>query len=166
MIYPHLEQQLSHAKHALNCATSEDIVELSKQYLALLAEYRNKLYDLQGTPGIDQQSSSSALPNDVGNTRKAVRIAIENTTRERNGTEKLLLSITTVSGYEAVEIFNRRKHKGHSDWEIRSGGVKFSGGSDHDLLTIQEAVDTAGLIRREEYVAAQAFREDSNLKTS
>lgn len=159
MLYPQLEEQLSHARHDLRLATSENIVYLCKHYLALLSEYRGKLYELQGTPGINQQSTSSTSPQDVSDARKAVRAAIENTTKERNGTEMLLLSITTVSGYEAVEIFNKRNYEGHSDWELRSSGVKFSGGGGRDLLTIQEAVDIAGLLRREELVAAQAFRK-------
>lgn len=159
MIYPQLEEQLSHARHDLRLATSENIIYLCKHYLALLSEYRSKLYELQGTPGIDQQSASSTSPQDVSDARKAVRAAIENTTKERNGTEMLLLSITTVSGYEAVEIFNSRNYEGHNDWELRSSGVKFSGGTGRDLLTIQEAVDIAGLLRREELVAAQAFKK-------
>jgi hypothetical protein len=52
--------------------------------------------------------------------------------------------------------------EGHNDWELRSSGIKFSGGTDRDLLTIQEAVDIAGLLRREEIVALQAFKENSN----
>jgi hypothetical protein len=65
----------------------------------------------------------------------------------------LLFSITIVSGYEAVETFNRLKYKGRNDWELGASGVKFSGGTDRDLLTIQEAVEIAGLLRREEHVA-------------
>jgi hypothetical protein len=159
MLYPELEEKLQLARHALNEATSENIIELCKQYLALLAEYRGKLYDLQKTPRIQRQSASSSTA-DAGDTRKAIRAAIENTTSERNGTEMLLLSITTVSAYEAVDIFNRRRYEGHSDWELRASGVKFRGGTGSDLLTIQEAVDIAGLLRREEHVAqnaAQAF---------
>lgn len=160
MVDPQLEEQLSHAKHALQLADSESIIGLCKQYLALLTAYRGKLYELQGTPGLNQQTTSSS-PEDVGETRRAIRAAIEKTTRERNGTEMLLLSITTVSGYEAVEIFNRQKYEGHDDWELRASGVKFGGGTTRDLLTIQEAVDIAGLLRREEHVAAQAFKEKS-----
>jgi len=156
MLYPQLEQQLSHARQDLRQATSQNIVHLCKHYLALLSEYRSKLYEFQGTTGINQGSASPKTPEDVGDTRKAIRTAIENTTMERNGTEMLLLSITTVSGYEAVEIFNRRKYEGHNDWELRSSGVKFSGGAGRDLLTVQEAVDIAGLLRREELVAAQS----------
>lgn len=153
MLYPELEEKLRRARHVLKGATSENIIELCKQYLALLAEYRNQLYKLQGTSGIDLRSASFSSREDVNDTRKVVREAIENTTQERNRTEQLLLSITTVSGYEAVEIFNRRKYKGHDDWELRASGVKFSGGTDRDLMTIQQAVDTASLLRREEHFA-------------
>ena len=50
---------------------------------------------------------------------------------------------------------------GHVDWELRASGVKFSGGTFRDLLTIQEAVEIAGLLRREEYIAAQVVKEES-----
>ena len=143
MLYPQLEQRLQASKQALNRATSESIVEQCKQYLALLAEYRGRLYD------------SPSLTEEVPD-RKTIRAAIETTTRERNRTQLLLLSFTTVSGYEAVEIFNQRKYEGHDDWELRASGVKFRGGDDSDLMTIQEAVDIASLLRREEYVAQNA----------
>jgi hypothetical protein len=153
MLYPKLEEKLQHAKHVLRRATSENIIEVCKQYLALLAEYRNKLYELQGTRGIEQQAASSSSPEDADDARKTIRAAIENTTKERNETEMLLFSITTVSGYEAVEIFNRLEYEGRNDWELRASGIKVGGGAEHDLLTIQEAVEIAGLLRREEYVA-------------
>jgi hypothetical protein len=162
MLYPQLEEKLNHARLALKEATSENIIGLCKRYLALLAEYRRRLYELRGTSGIRQQSASFSSLENVAGTRNAIRAAIENTTKERNGTEMLLLSFTTVSGYEAVEIFNRRKYEGRDDWELRASGVKSSGISGGDLMTIQEAVDIASLLRREEHVAqnaTQAFKE-------
>jgi hypothetical protein len=134
----------------VNSATSESIVKQCQEYLALLAEYRNQLYDLRGTPGLNQQSPS--LTEEVPE-RKMIREAIERTTRERNRTQLLLLSFTTVSGYEAVEIFNRRNYGGHDDWELRASGVKFRGGDNSDLMTVQEAVDLASLLRREDHLA-------------
>jgi hypothetical protein len=154
MLYPQLEERLQASKHALNRATSESIVEQCKQYLAVLAEYRSQLYDLQVTPGLNQQSASTSL-TEVPD-RKTIREAIEKTTRERNRTQLLLLSFTTVSGYEAVEIFNQRKYEGHDDWELRASGVKFRGGDTGDLMTVQEAVDLAGLLRREAHLAQNA----------
>lgn len=155
MLYPQLEQRLQVSKQAVNRASSESIVRHCKEYLALLAEYRSQLYELQGTPGVNQQTVSPSLTEEVPD-RKTIREAIEKTTRERNRTQLLLLSFTTVSGYEAVEIFNQRKYEGHDDWELRASGVKFRGGDNSDLMTIQEAVDLAGILRREDHVAQNA----------
>jgi hypothetical protein len=160
MLYPELEEKLLNTRRALNEASSENIIELCKQHLALLAEYRSHLYKLQPRYSSNQRSVHVPSAEDV-NDRKVVRAAIENTTQERNRTEMLLLSLTTVSGYEAAKIFNRLKYLGHDDWELRASGVKFSDGTSRDLLTIQEAVDIAGLLRRDEYVAAQAVKEES-----
>jgi len=155
MLFPQLEQRLQASKQALNRATSESLVEQCKQYLALLAEYRSQLYESQGTPGVNKQSAFPSLSEEVPD-RRVIREAIETTTRERNKTQLLLLSFTTVSGYEAVEIFNKRNYEGHDDWELRASGIKFRGGEDNDLMTIQEAVDLAGLFRREDHLAQNA----------
>ena len=155
MLYPQLEQRLQASKHAVNTATSESIVKQCKEYLALLAEYRNQLYELRVTPGLNQQSASPPLSEEVPD-RKTIREAIERTTRERNRTQLLLLSFTTVSAYEAVEILNRRSYGGHDDWELRASGVKFRGGDYSDLMTVQEAVDLASLLRREDHLAPNA----------
>jgi len=146
MLYPELEQKLQESKHSLNRANSENIFERCKHYLGLLAEYRSKLYELQEVPGRPQQAD-----------RKTIREAIENTTRERNRTQVLLLSFTTISGYEAVEIFNERKYEGHEDWELRASGVKFQGLDNSDLMTIQEAVDLASVLRREDHIAQNSL---------
>ena len=158
MLYPQLEEKLNHARLALKGATGENIVELCKRYLAVLAEYRSKLYELQWTSRTRQRFASSS-PENLALTRRAIRAAIENTAKERHGTEMLLLSVTTVSGYEAVEVFNRRKYEGRDDWELRASGVKSTGISGGDLMTIQEAVDIASLLRREEHVAQNAAQE-------
>ena len=163
MLYPKLEAKLHRASHALDEATSENIIELCKQYLGLLAEYRDEIYKLPGMPGINLWSESPLSNEDIDTTRKAVRVAIENTTQERNRTAALLRSFTAVSGYEAVETLNRLKYQGHDNWELRAGGVKFSGGSDGDKMTIQEAVETTSVLRREEYIARMADSAGANL---
>ena len=154
MLYPQLEQELDASKYALNRATSENVIERCKHYLALLVQYRSRLYELQDVT-TRPLSASTSLPGEVPN-RKTIRDAIEKTTRERNSTQLLLLSFTTLSGYEAVEIFNRRNYGGHDDWELRASGVKFRGGDNTDLMTVQEAVGLASLLRREDHVAQNA----------
>ncbi|HZJ42911.1 MAG TPA: hypothetical protein VFD63_04020 [Pyrinomonadaceae bacterium] len=160
MLYPKLELELATSKKALQRANKENIVDQCKHYLALLGEYRVQLYDLQSVPGV-RQSKNSSTTLDEAPDRKAIREAIETTTRERNTTQVLLLSFTTVSGYEAVEIFNERKYQGHDDWELRASGVKFHGADAGDLMTTQEAVQLASLLRREDYVTGNAISDES-----
>jgi hypothetical protein len=154
MIYPELEQKLAASKLAVNRATSGTIIGQCRAHLALLAEYRSRLYELE-VPGVRQESASTASTEEVVD-RKAIREAIETTTHERNRTQVLLLSFTTVSGYEAVEIFNERKYQGHEDWELQASGVRFRGPDNSNLMTIREAVDLASLLRRDDYVAQNA----------
>jgi hypothetical protein len=160
MLYPQLEQELEASKKALHRANKDSIVDKCKRYLSLLVEYRIRLYDLQSVPGVRESPTSSIKADEIPD-RKEIREAIETTTRERNTTQVLLLSFTTVSGYEAVEIFNERKYQGHDDWELRASGVKFQGGDATDLMTIQEAVQLASVLRREDYVARNAISDQT-----
>ena len=153
MLYPELELKLQESKSLLDQANCENIVERCQQYLALLDDYRTTIYELKDVFRGGQNSAST--PTDVPD-RTIVREAIETTTRERTRIQALLLSFTTVSGYEAVALLNQRKYEGHEDWELRASGVKFPGGNNSDLITIQEAVDLGSLIRREDQVAQNA----------
>lgn len=152
MLFPELEERLQHAKHALDGATSGNIIERCKQYLTVLAEYRGELYKLPDTLGINLKDGSPSTPKDIGETRKAIRKAIEGMTREHNATRALLLSFTVLSGYEAVATLNRRRYKECDNWELKAGGVGFQGNTE-DRMTVQEAVERASLLRREEYIA-------------
>ena len=154
MFYPELEKRLQASKLAVNRATRETIIEQCKAHLGMLAEYRSRLYELE-VPGTGQQSLSTLLTEEVLD-RKAIREAIEKTTHERNRTQVLLLSFTTVSGNEAVEIFNEQKYQGHEDWELHASGVRFRDAGNTDLMTIREAVHLASLLRRDDYVAQNA----------
>lgn len=155
MLYPALEEKLRQARLSLDGATSESIIDLCRQYLALLAEYRSELYTLPDTLDLRPRAETLA---DTGATdiRKEVRAAIERTTRERVWAEALILSFTAISGYGAVETFNRQQYRGRDDWQLQSGGVSFRDDAGVQKVTIQEAVETASLLRREEYVAKNA----------
>jgi hypothetical protein len=158
LLLAEFEERRQSARLALDGAASDNVVELCQQYLALLAEYRAELFKLPHTLGLHQWPGAF-MWEDVCNIRKALRAAIENVTRERNGTEALLLSFTSVSGYEAVETLNRQKYKGHGDWELKAGGVaRHTGELAGERLTVLEAVSLACLLRREEHVARNAAR--------
>lgn len=163
MLYPALEKKLRDARLALDGATSESIVELCKQYLALLDEYRTELFRLPDTLELNSRARSSSSQEDV-ETRKEVRAAIEYTTQERNRAEALILSFTAVSGYEATATLNRLKHKGHDDWELRAGGVR-RGDNTNKRMTVQEAVEVASLLRREEHIAMKEAHHERETLT-
>lgn len=156
MLYPSLEEKLCQARLALDGATSESIIELCKQYLALLAEYRAELYKLPDTLQLNPHSKSSAARAEISDARKEVRAAIEKTTGEREWAEGLILWFTAVSGYGAVETLNRAKFRGRDDWELRAGGVGRNGGTAAERMTVQDAVAAASLLRREEHIARTA----------
>jgi hypothetical protein len=158
MIYPELEEKMHSTRQALDGATIENIIERCKRHLELLAEYRSELYKLTDTPGINLRFGSSSK-EEVESTRKAVRVAIEDLTQEHNRTAALLLSFTAVSGYEAVETLNSQKYKGYDNWELRAGGVRPVDSTVAERMTIQEAVDTTSLLRREAYIVRNAATE-------
>lgn len=161
MLHPELENKLNYAGLALGTATSENVIELCRQYLALLAAYRAELYKLPDALDLNLRSAPPSSRVGVIANREAIRAAIEATTRERHRTEALLQSFTAVSGYEAVETLNRSRYKGHDDWKLSAGGARYGDGVDDGRMTIQEAVETASLLRRGEHVARSAAERAS-----
>ena len=156
MLFPELAERLRLARTALDLATSDTLIELCQKYLALLDEYRAELYRLSPLPRLNQSTNLSLSNEEIEGARKETRVAIEQTTRERNRIKALLLSFTAVSGYQAVETLNRLRYEGHESWTLRAGGVRFNGGSDVDRISIREAVAVASLLRRQEYIVQNA----------
>jgi hypothetical protein len=155
MLRPALAEKLHIARLALDNATCENIIARCQQYLALLVAYRAELYSLPDTLELDLRSKTSSRA-EVNANRKAVRAAIEYATRERVWAEALLLSFTAISGYGAVETLNRQRHRGRDDWRLSASGASFSDAAGGERMTIQEAVETASLLRREAHVAGNA----------
>jgi len=118
-----VNENLIKAESALNGANSGNLIELCREYLRILTEYRDELYKLRGIPEINLEQQSSLARELVEQVRKTIRSAIEITTRERNRTELLLTSFTSISGYEVVDTFNRLKYKGFDNWELKANSV-------------------------------------------
>ena len=148
-----VNENLLKAEFALNQANSSNIIELCREYLRVLTEYRDELYKLRGSPEINLQQSSSLARELTQQVRKAIRSAVEITTRERNKTESLLESFSSISGYEAIDTFNRLKYKGFDDWQLGANSIRPGNNGNDGQMTMQEAVDTASLLRREVYIA-------------
>lgn len=148
-----VNEKLLNAEYALNQADSSNIIELCRDYLQVLSEYRDELHKLRGVPEINLQQSSSLARELAEQVRKTIRAAIEITVRERNQTELLLQSFTSISGYEAIDTFNRLKYKGFDNWQLGANTIRSENSADEGQMTMQEAVDTASLLRREAYIA-------------
>ena len=72
--------------------------------------------------------------------------------RERNKIQSLLDSFTSINGYRATATFNIIKYKGFDNWEMQSSGVRLKDTNNAQFMTIQQAVETAGKLRREAYI--------------
>ena len=140
------------AQSALSRANSGNIVKLCREYLQTLTEYRAELYKFREIPEINLKQPSELDRELVEQMRKAIRSAVETTTRERNQTEILLDSFITISGYDAVNTFNRLKYKGFDNWELKSGAVYSRNNGGFEQIAMQEAIEAASLLRRESYV--------------
>ena len=147
-----VNENLIKAESALNGANSGNIVELCREYLQILTEYRDQLYKLRGVPEINLEQPSALARELVEQVRKAIRSTIEITTRERNHTELLLDSFTSISGYEVVNTFNRLKYRGFDNWELKANAVNSKNNGDFEQIAMQEAIDEASLLRRESYI--------------
>jgi hypothetical protein len=146
-----INEDLLNAEIALERATSDNIVELGKTYLALLAEYRDQLHKLGGLPEISFAEQSKLGRELIEQSRKAVRAAIELSVRERNRVEALVESFTLINGWDAAATFNKLRHKDATDWELHGSEVRVA--SNGEKMNVQEAVTTAGLLRRNAYIS-------------
>jgi hypothetical protein len=149
-----LEEKVRSAGRAFDAATSEDIVESGKQYLARLEEYLSELYEHPAAPGhAPPQPGPSGSYEAIAATREALRGAIEQEERERDRVGALLGSFTETTFGEAVGTLNALKYKGHDTWKL-SGGVVTDGVG--ESLSLQEAGEIALRLRREEHVAGRS----------
>lgn len=157
-------EKLYKAESDLNQANSDNIIELCREYLQILTEYREDLYKLRGSPKINLQQSSGLARELVEQVRKAIRSTVEITTMKRNRTELLLESFTSISGYEAVDTFNQLKYKGFDNWELKANSVHSRNKEGFEQIAIREAVETASRLRREAYIASKTtfFRQITN----
>ena len=145
-------ERLKKAELALNEANSDNIIQLCQDYLQQLNAYRNELYQLRNAPELNLNQQSTLERELIEQSRKAVRSAIEFTVRERNKIQSLLDSFTSINGYRATATFNNIKYKGFDNWEMQSSGVRLKDTNNAEFMTIQQAVETAGKLRREAYI--------------
>lgn len=147
-----VNEKLNNAEFSLNKAGSENVVEVCQQYLKLLTEYRDDLYKFRGTQEINPHPSSALLAELVEQTQKVIRTEEETIIQKSKQIESLLNSFITISGYEAVQTFNRLEYKGFNDWELRESEVRLKDDLNSLKFTVQEAIEIASELRRKAFV--------------
>jgi hypothetical protein len=155
-----VNEKIVDAELLFAAATPETIVEVCKEYLAKLGEYRERLYELHGTKELGAPHTSAVVRALVLQVRKAILTALQNNVRDTNEIESLLKSFTLISGYEVADVFNQFEYKGSRNWELRPGGLRLVGQPDNDAIPLEVAVETASMLRRKAYVAG---KEDAKL---
>lgn len=125
---------------------------MCKEYLAALDKFRSELYKFQGADEISLQQADPALHEKALGKRREIYLALTQTVQEINQTNVLLSRLTSMSGHETIETFNRLRYRGRENWGCRGGKVRFAGGTDADQILIQQAVETAVKLRCEEYI--------------
>lgn len=152
-----INEDVIDAEAALDKATVEDLVELCRNYLAVLGQYRDRLFDLRGIPELNLKESTAERREAVEKTREMVRSALAATSEKRNRIEALLNSFTSISGYDAAATLNQLKYKGFNSWEPYSGGTRLKYVYDDKGLSMQETIETASLLRREAYLESKTI---------
>jgi hypothetical protein len=150
-----INENVLKAELELEQAKSDNIVQLCRNYLVLLTEYRDQLFALRDIPELNLEQQSSLARELIEQARRAVRSAVEITVRERNRTEALLESFTKITIHEAAATFNLFSYRGHTNWEAASGGPRSANGTEIEQIPVAEAVGTAGRLRREGYIMSK-----------
>lgn len=146
-----INEDIIKAESALGSAKSCDLIGLCREYLACLSNYRDQLMSLKDIPAIDPAEPSPLKFELAGHIRQAVRKVLEDIAAKRNFYESLLSSFTNISGYDAVRTLNISQFKGFDSWELFSGGARLRYAPAEKGLTMEEAINTASLLRREAY---------------
>jgi hypothetical protein len=154
-----INEDVVNTERSLAEATSENIIEILRENLKVLAAYRKLLVNLRGIPELNLNMESKLGRELVEESRLAVLEAVKTTIAKHNLAEALLDSFLLINGYEAADTFNRVFYLGSYYWEKRGGNIC---APDREDLCIATAAEKAGQLRREAYVVNRMtfFRDE------
>lgn len=159
-----INEDVVNTERRLAEATSEDIIEILRENLKVLAAYRKLLVGLRGIPELNLGSQTGLGRSLVEESRLAVLEAVKTTIAQQNLAEALLDSFLLINGHEAADTFNRVFYLGSYYWEKRGGNVC---APDREDLCIASAAEKAGQLRREAYVVnGMTFFRDEKSATA
>ena len=140
------------AELALKHAPSDRIVEECRNYITHLNAYRLDRHKIACLTDDEAYTRSPLARELILQARAAVYAVIETTFRETDRTEKLLEFFTSISADEAAVVLSTCKHLNSANWGVNASGIGFANGFDTGQMSLEQAVRTAGRLRREAYV--------------
>lgn len=158
-----LNARVIEAELALKQAPSDEVVDACRQYISALQEFRRQLRELRGLSATAGDPRSALAGELLAQARSAVRGILEIAVRETNRAETLLKLFTSINVHEAAVILNVCKYMGSGNWMANSSGVGYANGFDTGQMSVEKAVQTASLLRREAYVVINKDADTSSV---
>ena len=142
-----IDHEVLRAEIELEGASAENVVERARVYLALLLAFRKQLCDFARMSRGRYSNRPAEQTTDPFST--AIHVAESEILR----VERLLDKFSTISAWEAAQIFNRLGYRGSSDWEAAANEVRTTIGTER--MPAESAIEEAGMLLRGEYAASR-----------
>ena len=146
-----IDHEVLKAEIELEDATAVDVLERAKVYFALLCAFKRQLQTFAQMSAMRGPGTARSRPAE--RPVDPIATAIDVVESEIVRVDRLIVSFTTISAWEAAQIFNRVGYRGSSEWEAAANEVRTTIGTER--MPAENAVEAAGLLLREEYAAAR-----------
>ena len=144
------------AEIELEDATAEDVIERAKVYFALLCAFRRQLQTFTQLSVRRAPMHLNGGPGTKDRPVDPIATALEVVESELIRVDRLIDSFTTISAWEAAQIFNRVQYRGSSEWEAAANEVRTVIGTER--IPAESAIEEAGMLLREEYASERRVR--------
>jgi hypothetical protein len=149
-----IDHEVLKAEIELEGATAVNVLERAKVYFALLCAFRRQLQAFAHMTGLRPAVRPKGARGDSADRPvDPIATAIEVVESEVVRVDRLIVSFTTISTWEAAQIFNRVRYRGSNEWEAAANEVRTAVGTER--MPAENAVEAAGMLLREEYAAAR-----------
>ena len=148
-----IDHEVLRAEIQLEDATAENVLERAKVYFALLCAFRRQLETFAGMSVMREPGPARFAATTTDRPVDPIATAIGVVESEITRVDRLIVSFTTISAWEAAQIFNRVGYRGSTEWEAAANEVRTTIGTER--IPAENAVEAAGLLLRKEYAASR-----------
>ena len=151
-----IDHEVLKAEIELEDASAEDVIERAKVYFALLCAFRRQLQTFTRLSVVRGLKTSNGGAGPKERPVDPIATALDVVESEVIRVDCLIDSFTTISAWEAAQIFNRVQYRGSSEWETAANEVRTVIGTER--MPAENAIEEAGMLLREEYASERRLR--------